>query len=286
MIKSLPVRRHSPITISRQMFQELSLGDDELKQQSVAAYPESPHVFAVSSSCAAAAEDKVSAIRRRMVQRLYRRLERLPKLQQQQQQPDSQGDKYKAAQFLERYLYKTSPLQEYQDWNIIKERLRSMLAIRLCLRSLQEKNKKNKRSGSAIRGGVATNNGAQQQQPFPPSRSAVLKEVLKDHYHETATLVQSIQSVKLQQVVSLKGCCSQSACRLVRTHYHHHHYKSDFDGQFPDPLKNIFFHTPLVQAFEKTPVEKLDTLPWPQMFQEARRNLKAFEEYNRNEGKL
>jgi hypothetical protein len=116
-----------------------------------------------------------------------------------------------------------------------------------------------------------------------PNRSSILKKLLggDKKYQETRSLVHTIQTVKLQQVVSLKGCCSNGAmaCRPTATITSPPPIQSKFSGQFPSHVKQLFFHTPLVHAFEKTPIHKLSNLDWPQMVQQAQRNLHDFQEY-------
>ncbi|KAG7363796.1 hypothetical protein IV203_027157 [Nitzschia inconspicua] len=253
--------------------------------------------------------DRINTIRRRMVQRLHRVIGRLP------QQRQCSIQTHKAALALERYLFRRSSLQEYQDWPTIKERLRSILIIRLCQRSL--KGKKRTESMNATACTTTTATSATTNNPDHPTSSSssssylqhnlllkppltlqsvtqrtdVLMQVLgNDLFQRVQALVRRIQTVKLQQVVSLKGCCSGAAatCPLVpynnnNNNNNNNKYQANFTGRFPVPVKDLFFHTTLVQAFEVMPVDKLEMLSWTRMIEEAENNLQAFEEYNNND---
>jgi hypothetical protein len=248
-------------------------------------------------------DDRSTVIRRRMIQQLYRRLERFP------QQPNltsiqkQREATYRAAQVLEDQLYKqSSSLLDYQDWDIIKERLRSILARRLCQLSLHPKetsktavstNRKNSTNKDdhhqgTISGQTPSALSSHHLQPetsSPNDRSTVLKTLLggQDKYQEIRSLVQAIQTVKLQQVVSLRGCYSSGigiACRTTSSITSHPPVQTAFSGQFPPEIKQLFFHTPLVDAFERTPVYKLASLNWTLMVQQALRNLQAFHQFN------
>lgn len=291
-IPQLSRHRHqtSPVSVSRQMFQELSLPDSSMDSNTLAAKwsASCPAIVASSSDCAPPPQsmeldDKVAVIRRRMVQRLRRRLERLPQQEQQHQNVDTQ----KAAQALEQYLYRRSSIQDYEDWPIVQERLRSFLTIRLCQRSLQHAKKRGRTtttisssSSSALSTKSENVSAAISTSSKQLPRTQILTDILGQEYEETESLVHAIEKVRLQQVVSLKGCRQRSSievCSLVSTNC-----RSDFEGQFPAAVKNLFFKTALVQAFQMTPMDKLRSLPWKGMIREARRNLQAFEAYNRN----
>jgi hypothetical protein len=98
----------------------------------------------------------------------------------------------------------------------------------------------------------------------------------EDVYVQTKALVNDIKVAKLQKVATMKGCNSDTGVCPYRSQ------KNEFAAEepFPKPVRDLFFHVPLVTSFEKTPISKLSTLDWDGMLQDARQKLDAFREYN------
>jgi len=186
----------------------------------------------------------VKIVRNRMVKRLERRLETTA--------ASSSANSCKAARALEQLLWRTAfDLNEYQDMETLDQRLRTILAVRLCNRIAKKKTY---------------------------NRKQVLTNVLDHRYQETKSLVETIQRVKLEKVATMKGCNSNNGvCPYIPL-------KNEFkaDGPFPKPVRDLFFYTPLIDAFEKTPSDKLDAIPWDTLRDDAQRKLNAYLEYNQS----
>jgi hypothetical protein len=51
-----------------------------------------------------------------------------------------------------------------------------------------------------------------------------------------------------------------------------------FQENFPFVVRNLFFDTALIDAFEKTPVQRISSLDWDDLIDTAEKNFKAYHE--------
>lgn len=61
-------------------------------------------------------------------------------------------------------------------------------------------------------------------------------------------------------------------------------FNSGGDRRFPRPVRDLFFDTPLVLAFNKAPVEGLHEIDWDVLIRDAEAKLGAFRKYNETVG--
>jgi hypothetical protein len=227
----------------------------------------STHAAAAASYDNNNSDNTIKVIRHRMIKRLQNRLEKTC--------PDSSST-YKVSCAVEHLLYKTSfDITEYQNIDTLNERLRSILAIQLCKRSLRRHGKTNTTNNKN------TTTKPQQpppQQQQPQSRSSVLTDILgSTRYTEVCILVDSIRKARLQKVVSMKGCCGGGrVCPLPSGR--RETYQAN--EPFPQPIQDLFFHIPLVEIFDKSSPSKLREHDWNSLIEEARTKYNTFQEYN------
>lgn len=145
-----------------------------------------------------------------------------------------------AAKCLEQLLFQSSSsLDMYQDMSTLESRIQLVLAVKL-QRRMQKSSKKN--------------------------RSQVLRKTLgKEQYLKTLQLVQEIKLCKNRKVATMK--CTGGSC------------SRPFRNSFPAPIKNLFFDTPLINAFERSPVDRIPSLNWAGLSSNAEENLRAYNEY-------
>ncbi|KAL3907733.1 MAG: hypothetical protein SGILL_008753 [Bacillariaceae sp.] len=210
-------------------------------------------------------QDGEKAIRMRMVRRLQHRLDAVQQSSG-QDTPSSKISTNQAARTLEKLLWRNScnDLYEYQNLETLQERLRRILAVQVCRRTLKRKNVKTNSNPNA---NTNTN------------RKEALIQVLGSlqAYQEALSLCNTIRTAKLQKVATMKSCGSSGNATCPYSPV-----KNEFpaDAPFPPPVGDLFFHTALPQAMVRTPVHRLELLDWPKMIKQARQHLQAFQDYN------
>lgn len=88
----------------------------------------------------------------------------------------------------------------------------------------------------------------------------------RPRYQQAAHLLQEIRQAKNARVAQLR--CQQS-------------YIAGFDHTLPSPVRNLFFLTNLLAAFEKYPVERLNLVDWRELIEQAEENLRVYKDYAR-----
>jgi menaquinone-dependent protoporphyrinogen IX oxidase len=196
-----------------------------------------------------------------MIHRLQNRIEK--------RLPNHSENSYKVACVVEKMLYKSSyDITEYSNLDTLDERIRAILAIQLCKRTLRTK-KTSEQTATKLKGST---------------RSSVLIDLLGglDRYRTVESLVYNVKKTKLELVVRMKGGCTKTSCPYPAT-------SSSTMGKFPqntvfpEPLRDLFFHIPLVQIFDKTPIEKLQNQDWDSLIKDAQTKYQAFLQYIHNE---
>jgi hypothetical protein len=199
-----------------------------------------------------------------MIKRLQHRLDVQQKAGGKSCSPPSIAT-HKAAKAIEQLLYRSAfDFREYQDLRTLNDRMRSILAVRFCKRSLRRRE-------------IDTGNDpASSLTPREQRKQALISAMGSTQAYEQAqTLVNAIQAAKLKKVAEMKGCANGGACPYMPV-------KNEFrrDALFPVAVRDIFFRTPLVQAFERAPLSRLASLNWSHMIPQAQQHLQAFQQYN------
>lgn len=222
----------------------------------------------------------------------------------------------KAAQVLEQLLYRSAySLSDYQDMSTLDDRIRSVITVLLC-RRLQRRTAGrgcggmyNKSKGGTINTKTKTTTKTmsiisrrqqQQQQQLqlhqttPSStsqqqyrnREDALKEALGNQYkYETVrALVKNVRDVKTAKVASMRGCrCSSSTANSPPLGMNGACFRNEIraeDHRLPQQIKDLFFHMPLVVAFDMVPMERLPHIDWDDLIQDAKCKLQSYREYN------
>lgn len=157
---------------------------------------------------------------------------------------DSQQDTEAAAKVLEEMLFRSAnTFSAYQDMSTLESRIRIVVTVKLQRRMMQAKR----------------NITARQQ--------ALQKCLQEANYSKAANLVQEIQLAKNKKVATMK--CSGGQCSRGGP---------SFKENFPLAVRNLFFNTALIDAFEKAPVQRLSSLDWDTLIQVAEKNLDEYKE--------
>jgi hypothetical protein len=149
----------------------------------------------------------------------------------------------------------------------------------------------------------------QRQQPFrrTNNRQEVLQRSLGDYhrYKTVRALVKEVRNIKIAKVASMKGCsrcCSGAGvgdstsitttpCLLFNNRNNNTDIADDSitapsdyetERRLPQPIKDLFFHMPLVVAYEMTPMERLPYIEWESLIQDAQCKLQSYHEYYNN----
>lgn len=96
-------------------------------------------------------------------------------------------------------------------------------------------------------------------------RSQILQRILRDRYVYVRNLVRDITLAKVKKVAKLK--CNGVECG------------PSFGQNLPTAVRNLFFGTTLVHAFEKYSVDRLPTLDWELLIEQAEENLRQFNQW-------
>mmetsp|Transcript_9199 Transcript_9199/g.21191 ORF Transcript_9199/g.21191 Transcript_9199/m.21191 type:complete len:233 (+) Transcript_9199:370-1068(+) len=147
------------------------------------------------------------------------------------------------AQALERHLYKTAPsFEAFADQSTLQSRLR-LVTVALLRRKMRK---------------------AQRNE-----RPAVLMRLMGPrNYKKAKDLVEEVRAMRLDRTSQSCPCSSTSpTCSLGGS--------SSIKAQetLPEPLRRLFFGTHLVSAFGTAPVDKLASLDWPALMQQASENI-------------
>ena len=89
-------------------------------------------------------------------------------------------------------------------------------------------------------------------------------------YSKARDLIKDIRLAKVKKVAGLK--CNGSVCGRT------------FGVNLPLVVRKLYFETALVQAFEKYPLDRLGSLDWDMLMQQAEQNLLEFKQWEVEDG--
>jgi hypothetical protein len=102
------------------------------------------------------------------------------------------------------------------------------------------------------------------------NRTQILQQLMgRTRYQQAAHLVHEIRQAKTARVAQLH--CQQFC-------------GAGFDHTIPSPVRNLFFQTSLMAAFEKYPMERLNRVDWRALMEQAEENLRVYKDYAREHG--
>ena len=105
------------------------------------------------------------------------------------------------------------------------------------------------------------------------TRADVLVKILgQAKYKEIKNLLFEIRLIKMKKVATFCGThrCAPRGLPVYTA-------AKTFDQQLPKVVRQLYFETPLVDSFEKYPLEKLAHLPWQDLVNQAQSNLLAYQ---------
>lgn len=158
--------------------------------------------------------------------------------------------KAKLAQALEQHLFKTAPsFREYSNsTKTLDSRLRLVLTslLRRRLRKAQK-----------------------------VLRIDVMRQHLgEEGYHTVEQLVHEVKQLRLERLSrDCAKCNRDGSCPLRPGH------NAFFSGAVPQPVRELFFNTSLMQSFEYAPAEKISELDWFSMIEQTRTNIQRYNEW-------
>lgn len=186
---------------------------------------------------------------------------------------------HQTATTLEHLLYQHSQksIKTYQDLSTLDSRLRGLMTILVRRRIMKRTGQSKKRISSGGSSGchntrtIGDGTPTGREIPFPRARtrSQILWKILgKSKYKEIEQLLQEIRLAKMKKVASFCGSnqCTTSLRLCGKT----------FDTQLPQVVRQLYFETPLIDCFERYPLEKLPHLPWQVLLDQAQSNLLAY----------
>lgn len=145
----------------------------------------------------------------------------------------------KMSECLERLLFQSEPcFKRYSDISTLKTRMRYVICTRL-----------QKRMNASVKRN---------------RRKHLLDTIGKERYEIADALVQNIKIEQCKKVASMKcfgGLCSTPFKR---------------DSNFPQPIRDLFFETPLLDAFERSPIDTITTMDWDVLIEDAREKLSNY----------
>jgi hypothetical protein len=144
----------------------------------------------------------------------------------------------KLAKFLEQLLFQSSSsFAEYSDLSTLENRMRLELTVKLQRRLTMSTKQK---------------------------RTQILIQILgKKKFIRVKKLVATIKLEKNKKVATMK--CSGEVCSIP------------FRGSLPQVVRDLFFETALLDAFERSSLEKIAKLDWDVLMTNAEDNLRAYQ---------
>lgn len=181
------------------------------------------------------------------------------------------------AQDLEQALFEMAPtLHDYSNVHTLRLRLSLVLPI-VRKQWNKKKNNKNKKNAKLV-DSIKRNQEAclppqekHQQQQQRPQRRSLQEELGESVYQSIHDLVQTIRMERNQLVGA--NCAK---CRFIGA-------AKSFGCKFDRPVADLFFHTPLIEAWEKhchlLTVQDKDADSWIRLQVQAQEHLNAFLEW-------
>lgn len=182
------------------------------------------------------------------------------------------------AKALEHLLFQQSQgnIKDYQDLSTLDSRLRDLMTVlvrrRMMKRTLgtgkqPQQSWKAKRTISGGSKAASTTNNAGNTQLS--TRKKLLLQILgKVEFNRIEKLVLEIAEVKTKRVATF---CGQQSCVPLRL------CGQTFQTNLPSVVRQLYFETPLVDSWQRYPMEKLSRLPWKEMVHQAQSNLLAYQ---------
>lgn len=146
---------------------------------------------------------------------------------------------------MEKRLYDNAPsFEEYADMSTLNSRLRVAAMSILSRRQLKKRSKE--------------------------SRQVILEAKLgKSMYERLCSLVKAVLDLRSQVGASL-GC--RTCCET--------NLDIPAGEKMPSAVRNLFYHTQLVESFRSSPIELLHCLDWGVMIEQARNIVEDFQEWS------
>lgn len=190
-------------------------------------------------------------------------------LQAQSSSPDSsrhQNERLeKMATTLEQHLFNMAPtLQDYSNVQTLE------LRLKIVLQRLRRKKQQGNHHRRPVRSPSST------PSKVSSGNISLLKQQLGDgRYHQVQQLIQTIQREKQQLVGATCTNCrmkdKDNSLLLPGA--------TSFGSEFPPPVKNLFFQTPLIGQWERHLKNGARIISWEPLIQQAQANLEAFQQW-------
>ena len=179
----------------------------------------------------------------------------------------------------------------------LSERLSKLLALAGCCKDVKEMDSKTiqqslRRLQSAIEKRRSTKalqreQTSQESIPQESRRRVLIETVGVQKAQRIIALIREIRVLRLrrrdllgssaleshQPMVCGRGGCSANVYSLPKTS----------DGKLPQEVRDIFFHTSIVDALEKSPPSSFAKLPWDQLYAQGQKHVQAYRSWLRLE---
>ena len=210
--------------------------------------------------------------RERIVQILEARLRTTTKINQDQAGISSNDAISKIARRLEQLLFESSSTHaSHCDLSTLDDRLRLLLTVqtiqRRCLKKTSSKGSNNINKKALL---LSSSSSSEKY------RSQQLRKVLgKEKYFHVKKLVHEIKLAKNNKVATMKCCATTGIC------------SRPFGSNLPKAVSDLFFHTSLVDAFDRLPLGTCDEsyhnkrkICWDDLIATAENNLRAYNKWS------
>jgi hypothetical protein len=178
------------------------------------------------------------------------------------------------AKRLEEILFKTSKTVElYADTQTLDRRLQALMA------AMQKRKAKATESPAAQRrSSQSSTTAAGKRSPADPRKREVLRHLLgQEMMTRVFKVLAEIKLIQLGRKVTAGKpynpipVCTRNGCSMM--------VPCVGDDTVPPPVRNLFFKTAIVAAYEKSTPEQLPKLPWDQLLAQGEARLAAYHEW-------
>ena len=210
--------------------------------------------------------------RKKVVQRLEARLRNATSANKNNEEAaNDDANLAKMALRLEQLLFESSTsLASHCDVSTLDDRLRLLLTVQtIQRRMLFKKGGSNQKSTSKLTSSLQTTT---------LTRAQKLRTILgKERYYHVQELVREIKNAKNNKVATMKCCSTTGVC------------SRPFRDTFPKVVSDLFFRTPLIDAFERMPLDSATTSShhgktsyWDELIETAEKNLHEYNKWSGN----
>ena len=214
--------------------------------------------------------------RKKVVQRLEARLRNAASANKDNEEgAHDDANLAKMALRLEQLLFESSTsLASHCDVSTLDDRLRLLFTVQTIQRRLLFKKGSNPKSSSKFTSSSSSSSSLQTL-----TRAQKLRKILgKERYYHAQELVREIKNAKNNKVATMKCCSTTGVC------------SRPFRDTFPKVVSDLFFHTPLIDAFERMPLDSTTTTShhhgkasyWDELIDTAEKNLQAYNKWSGN----